>query len=106
MPQVYDSAGTTRFEFTFCDVNRMEWRVKFAQGLISISSHEGTQINVKFPEEDHWTYKGNFVSEMEDDTMYMRFMGAQIKNNNFALMINLHENEDKNHRLKSESIRQ
>ena len=101
MKQVYDTEGTTHFEFTF----ETEWDVKFAQGVVSISNRSiGTLINVEFPEEEHWTYEGHYRSEEDGDRMYCSFIGAKIQNNHFRLAVSLDVEEGEPYDDKAEAL--
>jgi hypothetical protein len=95
--QLYDSAGTTNFQFTFIDKsalqrrNYKEWHVFFAQGFISINDiSRNMRIKVNFPEEDHWVYE---VREPEWRHGGMCH-GAEIKTKDFTLTVDVRTYKD------------
>jgi hypothetical protein len=88
--QFFDKDGTTKFQFTFVDRNKVtykkiEWCIFFAQGFILIDNHIGTHIKVNFPEEDHWTYE----KREEDANDGGLCHGAEIKNKEFTLTVDV-----------------
>ena len=55
------------------------WSITFAQGRICIHNVSADpRIEVRFPEEDHWTYTGRFLTEEDGDRRYQYFKGAKI----------------------------
>lgn len=87
--QTYDHEGTTRFQYTYIDQGVGEWCVLFAQGHIKISDVFGTtNLRLNFPETDHWTYERREASVDEDGTVDH---GAQIKTNDFTLIVDVCE---------------
>ena len=96
MAQVYDTNGTTSFQFTFVDKsaikkrNWKEWHVFFAQGFISIQDHTtNTRIRVNFPEEDHWTHE-----EYETEVRHGgHCSSAKIKNKHFTFRVDARQHK-------------
>ena len=92
--QVFDTQGTTSFQFTFVDKsaikkrNWKEWNVFFSQGFISIHDYsKETRIKVNFPAEDHWTYEER-ESEFRSGGITR---GAEIKNAHFTFTVDVRE---------------
>ena len=90
MAQVYDTNGTTSFQFTFLD-KCDQWCVFFAQGFISIQDYStNTRIRVNFPEEDHWTHEEHEADVRDGD----HCMSTEIKNKHFTLRVDTRQHKD------------